>query len=262
MTHVSKIIAAPRWRHFIPVAESFAVKIPSFKAERDPQTGKVGVIEKFRFDYVAGQMAQGTYTTYQLPAQAVVRDIENITISYNGSVQDNQEVILYYDDDGNPITGRRTFFLDESTNTIIYQRTPTGINRAPRAGVEVVIEIINNIDMKDLYIRIPMKKEWFIQGANPLDPTIVDPSGMGENQFQGGYRCTLKLISRAANGHARISDDKFAFEYRPDMGFYGTDSFAFRMVNAMGQESSAYCIRLDVGTDKLKPATPTEGEEP
>lgn len=253
MTRVARIISASRWRHFIPQADSFTVKIPFYEATRNGD-GSISVIEKFRFEYVAPPIASNSAPVFfQFPSHAVPKSLNAISVSFNGIVQDNAEVILYFT--SNPdraIVGPRGFSYELGTNQLRYQQvTQTGINRAPTEGTAVVIEILNELDTDNLYVRLPLKKSWLIQGANPIDPSLVDEDGTGTNQFQGGYRCTLKLISRAAHGHARISDDKLAFEYRPDMGYFGVDAFAFKLVNALGQESPAYCINLDVGTNTL-----------
>lgn len=249
MTRVARIITAPRWRHFIPQAESFTVKIPFYEATRGSD-GKIVVIEKFRFDYVAPAVNSTMY--FEFPVHAVPKTLSSISVSFNGVVQDNSEVTLYFTNLGDAIRGPGAFTYDAAFNKLRFQHVEeTGINRAPVMGTNVVIEILNELDTDNLYVRIPLKKEWLIQGANPIDPSVVDEDGTGTNQFQGGYRCAPKLISRAAHGHARISDDKLALEYRPDMGYFGVDAFAFKLVNALGQESEAYCINLDVGTDKL-----------
>ena len=257
MTRTARIIAAPRWRHFVPQGESINVKVPFYESKRD-SNGKIIVEEKFRIDYVAGEIASEGYTMYQLPAKAKPKDMGAITVSFDDVVQDNVFEILYYervDDSTQGRYGFRIFFIDNQ-NRLCYQRVDqTGVNRAPAPGTKVRIDIVNGLDAENMYVRIPIAKKWLIQGANPIDPNIITPDGTGSNEFQGGYRCTLKLISRAAHGHARISDDKLALEYRPDMGYLGVDSFAYRLVNALGQESPAYCVRVDVGTNTL-PTTP------
>jgi hypothetical protein len=227
------------------------LKIAAYNSTRNPD-GTISVIEKYDYAFTAGEKVQGDYTFYQLPAGVTVKDLESVTVSFDDVVQSNEQVVLYYTSDGPdviPNYGNKTFVYDASTRRICFQYADDGkYNRAPEPGTKVRIEIVNSTNASNSYKRIPMKREWLIQGANPINPALVNPTGTGSNQFQGGYRCTLKLISRAAHGHVRISDDKLAFEYRPDMGYIGTDSFAYRLVNALGQESPAYCIKIDVGT--------------
>lgn len=243
-------VVAPRWRHFIPKADSLNVKVPKYESSRDP-SGAISLLEKLRFSFVAGEIVEGDYTFFALPEGTNVSDPNAINVSFNDVIQDNINTVLYYvqeDDIAVPQYGPKTFFYDAINRRIVFQRADGGsYNKAPEPGTNVMIEVVNEKNANSLYIRIPMKREWLIQGANPIDPTLVNPNGTGSDQFQGGYRCTLRLISQCAHGHVKISDDKFAFEYRPDMGYSGSDSFAYRLVNALGQESSAYCVRLEVG---------------
>lgn len=271
-----KRIAAPRWRHFFPIAESFTMKIPYYATSRDSITGKVSVIEKFRIDYVAEARVENDYTFYQLASNMKPKKLENISISFNGVNQQNETIVLRsYEQNGvnYTVSGPRSFFYDAATNRINYQYVKeTGYNRAPAIGTVIVIEITNEVNTDNLYVKIPMTK-WLLQGANPYpypipEPTVDEETGeeipptvfpipteeetLGDLSFRGAYRCTLMIIKRPTHGNVRIADNKLAFEYRPDMGYYGTDSFEYRVVNYMGQESQTYIIDLDVGTDKIK----------
>lgn len=96
------------------------------------------------------------------------------------------------------------------------------------------------------YFQIKMK-QYLIQGAYPIDSTIISradnrPTG----QFQGGYRCTLEILSQPVHGVVRIGDDKLCFEYRPESQYRGGDAFSYRIVNSMGQGSNVSCISLFV----------------
>lgn len=262
MTRTARIIAAPRWRHFVPQGESFNIKVPFYESSRDPK-GELIVTERFRFDFVAGEIETRDFTRYQLPPNAVAKSFESITVSYDGVLQDNESVLIHYNSQVGQIWGPRTFFVDGS-NRVCFQRYEESYydssgnlsrrvvyNKAPAPGTQVRIDIVNDLNTDNLYVRVPIRKIWLIQGANPIDPNIIDLDGFGVDQFQGGYRCVPTLISRAEHGHVRMAADKLAFEYRPDMGYLGVDSFAYRMVNALGQESPAYCVRVDVGTNQL-----------
>lgn len=249
-------VVAPRWRHFIPKGESLNIGIPAYETVRDA-AGNVISIQKFNLsvDVVEDYQAAKKQFVFPLPSNVTVNNLNSISVSYNGVVQSNADEVLYYTMDGLtsvPHSGPRLFTFNANTHSIEFQFVDDGrVNRAPPKGTHVEFEIVNDVGTDNSYVRIPIKREFLIQGANPIDSSIVDPKGTGTNSFQGGYRCTLKLISQAAHGHVRISDDKIAFEYRPDMGYSGVDSFAYRLQNALGQESKAFCIRLDVGTNKL-----------
>jgi hypothetical protein len=257
MSQHSKNIAAARWRHFIPKGESFDVILPYVQTERKPD-GTITIIEKVKTTYSAPAPVAEGQTSYQLPISAQPAGLESISVSFNGILQPNGNVVLYTTGDGkgNSIFhyGSATFDYDANTNRILFQRTPTGINKAPPAGTAVQVEVVNGAGA-DSYKRLPMRR-FLIQGANPIDDKIIDTEDVPTG-FQGGYRCTLKLISTAAHGHVRIYDDKSEFEYKADLGYYGYDSFAYKLVNAMGQESEAYCIRLSIGVDQIQ----KEGEE-
>lgn len=254
MHRTSVNVVAPRWRHFIPEAESMIIPIPAYVSVRDA-SGKVSTIKTLdmNVDVTENYVSEGKQFVIPLPESYVVTDSTAITLLFNGVVQDNGNDILYYIPTPQvqvPVYGPRWYKYNSETHSIEFQFLPDwNVNRAPALGTKIELKFVDSSDeTQNPYTRIDMSK-WLIQGANPIDPSIVKPDGTGTNQFQGGYRCTIKLISQAAHGSVRISDDKSALEYRADMGYAGNDSFAYRMVNALGQESPAYCVRVQVGTN-------------
>lgn len=87
---------------------------------------------------------------------------------------------------------------------------------------------------------LPMKS-FLIQGAVPRSDSVF----LAENNFQGGYRCTLKIVTQAQQGNVTIAEDKLGFEYVPHSPVWmGPDSFSYAIVNCFGQESDAKCIYL------------------
>ena len=73
-------------------------------------------------------------------------------------------------------------------------------------------------------------KPFLIQGANPVDEEVLN----AENQFQGGYRCTLKIVTPPTFGTAQVSDNHLGFDYIPKSIYWmGKDSFSYSVVNAM-----------------------------
>lgn len=86
-------------------------------------------------------------------------------------------------------------------------------------------------------------KEFLIQGANPTDNTVLST----HNNFQGGYRCTLKVVSQPHLGSVVVSEDTLGFDYTALSGaFRGNASFSYSLVNCFGQESDAKCIHIVV----------------
>lgn len=253
----SRIEAAPRWRHFIPAGESMTVQVQAIKTVKPPPNTVAlpPAVETLIVEYTAPTPIDAE-SVFALPETSIPipQVVDSLIVSFDGSVQNNALEILYYAGD-TPIYGPRTFTYDAESNSITYQRFNDGeqqIDRAPAFGTLVQIQVQVTQNKQNLYTRIPIKRSLLIQGARPRDPNLIEPDGSVFNQFQGGYRCTLKLATRAAHGHARISDDKLAFEYKPDLGYEGSDAFAYRLVNSMGQESAAYCIHVSVGKKKVQ----------
>lgn len=86
-------------------------------------------------------------------------------------------------------------------------------------------------------------KPMLIQHANPYDESVH----AAQNNFQGGYRQTIQLLSPAAFGRAEVDGDHLGILYTPKPNWRGHDSFSYRLVNFMGQESEAHCIHVFVG---------------
>jgi hypothetical protein len=91
--------------------------------------------------------------------------------------------------------------------------------------------------------------KWLIQGAYPIDPKLISKADNHTAwQFQGGYRCTIEILSQPANGIATISENQLGLAYTPKITYRGPDAFGYRIVNVMGQPSDAYCVTLYVRT--------------
>jgi hypothetical protein len=83
-----------------------------------------------------------------------------------------------------------------------------------------------------------------IQGANPFDSAIQ----LEHNGFQGGFRLQHVKLSDPKFGQARYCDYGTGFDYAPDVGFEGIDSFSYALETAYGQRSDAGCISITVGS--------------
>ena len=89
-------------------------------------------------------------------------------------------------------------------------------------------------------IYLPMK-QLLIQGADPYDQDVHDRNA----KFQGGYRCTLKIVTQPGIGRVEIGWDHLGFEYIPkNPAWSGHDSFSYSIVSYLGQESDACCIHV------------------
>jgi hypothetical protein len=195
--------------------------------------------------------------TVQLPAPIYAADIQSILISYNGNPQNNPWDTVRYEWQGSgsfrelvPVSGWVRFEYNSTERSIWFRSLMNATYNVapPPVGTNVLIEIENDLS-ENAYVPISMKP-YLIQGANPLEPSIITNPAANSvvPQFQGGYRCHIRLLTRARHGHVRIADNKLGFEYRPDMGYYGDDSFSYCLVNSLGQRSDAACVRLRVGT--------------
>ena len=90
---------------------------------------------------------------------------------------------------------------------------------------------------------------YLVQGAYPIDSKLISKAdNVYKKQFQGGYTCTIQIVSQPANGIAVISADKMGIDYIPKIGYRGPDAFGYRIVNVMGQPSNVSCISLYVRT--------------
>lgn len=90
-------------------------------------------------------------------------------------------------------------------------------------------------------------KHLLIQGANPIDSNLISRAdSAGVQQFQGGYRCFHEIVGVPAHGELQLSWDRLGFEYRPELGYRGGDSFSYMLRNVMGQESNVSCVSLFV----------------
>lgn len=98
-----------------------------------------------------------------------------------------------------------------------------------------------NVDKGNLFYLA--MKEVLIQGAVPTNTKVLE----SEN-FQGGYRCELKIITPPSFGTVEVSPDFLGFDYRPVSSHWsGHDSFSYSVVNVMGCESDANCVHVFVG---------------
>ena len=79
---------------------------------------------------------------------------------------------------------------------------------------------------------------YLIQGANPLDKSFMSTDDKNtRHQFQGGYRCTLEIVTPPDMGRLIVSSSGLSFEYTPPIGYVGKDIFCYQIVNVMGQYS-------------------------
>jgi hypothetical protein len=112
---------------------------------------------------------------------------------------------------------------------------------------------------EDILVHTPQKQvfnpfvinlsKWLVQGAVPLDPSLISKAdNHTAKQFQGGYVCTIQIVSQPAHGIAVISDDRMGIAYIPKLTYKGPDAIGYRIVNVMGQPSDVHCISLYVRT--------------
>lgn len=93
-------------------------------------------------------------------------------------------------------------------------------------------------------VGVPARDHLMVQGARPMDPGVLAT----EDNFQGGYRCTLRVVTPPAFGRVEVSEDKLSFDYYPLSKYWvGRDSFSYSVTNALGYESDAKCVYIIVG---------------
>ena len=227
----SRIIAAPRWRHHKPVSVDITTSVPYYTSTF--VDGSAVTTQNFRYNVVTTVV--GSVIT--LPATIRADAAGGITVSVNGTVFPQSiggyTPVIAYD----AVAGTIEYFQGGTLASVPYQIP---------AGSSVQVDIVN-AQASNLFKVISLPHEYLIQGARPLDTTLVDAGGFGVNQFQGGFMCFIELLTSSAHGQARVSGDKIHMEYRPDTGYSGTDSFAYRLTNVLGQQSDASCVTVHVG---------------
>ena len=235
------------------MAPDLELLVPFYKAA----PGGGAVTENFRVEYVA----DGS-DTYTLQSNIYCDNFpDGMRVFYDDVEQSNAYGLLYYTRIlqyggyyDQPTYGYSRYEYDRNTGVITFRSLHNGMwwMDPPASGVKVRIEISNVIDTENLFVPILMKP-YLIQGANPMDSTLVtkeDPTG---KQFQGGYRCDLHILKYPKHGVARIGRDQMRLEFRPDMGYYGEDEFTYFTKNVMGQESATGTVKLYIGINKPAP---------
>ena len=241
------------------MAPDLELLVPYYTAS----AGGANVSENFRDEFIADGSDKHT-----LPANMYCDNFPaGMRIFYDEVEQSNDYGLLYYvphNDYGyyynEPIYGYSRYEYDRNTGLISFRTLHNGMwwIDPPAAGVKVRIEITNLISVDNLFVPILMKP-YLIQGANPMDSTLVtkeDPTG---KQFQGGYRCDLHILKYPKHGVARIGRDQMRLEFRPDMGYYGEDEFTYFTKNVMGQESATGTVKIYIGINKPAAKPPSTG---
>lgn len=251
MSNVSVGLVPPRYRHFFPIAPQLLVELKGLRRSN----GIDGVISSV-ITHVAEAVA--LQKVYVLPPRFNTSTTPQFSMYVDQIYQSNNygwfgKTKPLLDEDGNPI-------LDENGNPDVewvfeyelfdYDPVTESITLTTRmpeitAGLEIKFEVEGE-RVLDLYTKIDMRK-YLIQGANPVDGDVVNPLDPTAPFFQGGYRCTLQLLSRPLHGVVEVAPDRLGFLYRPEIAYYGGDSFAYRIINCMGQESDVVCLYLQVG---------------
>lgn len=250
MSQVTQVLVAPRYRHFVPEAPAFSVKVPGLK--RAGPSGGLKQVQVYATEQFSGERS------YMLDPNFAGSITGTISMYINGVYQSNNygffgTVIPIYDQYGEPMLDRngepifipiyefQTFTYDPISNAVWLRDAAT----TPAIGSTIRFETVVAAAIEESVV-IPMKK-YTLQGVNPLDLTLVNPTDPTAPFFQGAYRCTLEVIRGPKHGILKITDDHFNFEYRPEVGFFGDDAFSYRVINCMGQESPVACVTLKVG---------------
>lgn len=251
MSTISTGLVSPRYRHFVPTAPALQVAVPSLK--RTSMSSGLKAVRVHATVQIANER------TYILPEYFRGSTTGIINLYVNSVFVSNRygffgQTIPVYDEFGNPMIDPDTnlpvtttlmeferFTYNTETNSVTLTKNMTTLAAGTQIRFETIvgsaIQENNTISMK----------QYLIQGAAPLDLSIVNPQDPTALFFQGGYRCNLWIMTNPKHGVAKISDDRLNLEYRPEVGFYGTDYFSYRLINIMGQESEVACITITVG---------------
>lgn len=251
MSNVAISLVSPRYRHFFPIAPQLLVEVKGLRSSGGIGEAVYSVIAysevtgdkqreyvlptRFK-DFVTPQInmyIDGIYYANEYgwygKMEPKLDDAGNVVVDSNGAPE--MELIFEYD----------IFKYDPMTESIVF----TSRMLDPLSDLQITFEVEGDIVM-DTYNNIDMRR-YLIQGASPQDGRVVNPLDPDAPYFQGGYRCTLQLLSKPLHGVVAIAPDKLGFLYRPEVGYYGGDSFSYRIINCMGQESDVACLYLQVG---------------
>lgn len=275
----TQIMAAPRWRHFIPqqIQGLQPLHVPSFSGLLGDYlivttSGKAPVVQQkvkitasWRYYFIS----DGISSVIILPEYFRTSDVGAIKIYTDIPVAGSTEtsvdelgrtwytlmnpLTLYFDGTGINYRASVYSFADNKINFI-------KLSNIPLAGTQVKIAISNLVKYVDVdantaqrvtdanpWHRIEIPREYRIQGARPINPSLVSSADNAPMQFQGGYMCTPIVNNAPVHGTAMISDDKIAMAYKSGLGYFGTDSFSFQLVNCMGQPSDQACVSIFIG---------------
>ncbi len=252
MTRHSRSIAAPKFRHLFPVAPDITFRTPAGYAPTRPASMTLTT-----FAYVGNPERL-------LPAVLPnkFRTAGSLWVTVNDIPFPNEYAIIGYEM-GQPIWGWNRWTYDPDTNILMFVQPPAN---------GTVIAVYEMPEQGDDYMGIAVPRHVLIQGARgfPLKKAVAgEPTPMPtkfpdheeeneieiltlpldgpDGQFLGGFRCTLEILTPCVHGQARIGYDHRTFEYRPNFGYTGRDSFSYRVRTVFGQESDAACVQLYVG---------------
>lgn len=250
MSEYAISLAAPRYRQFFPVAPEMV-----FRLRTDNEQGRAPkLITKF-----SASTSVLTYALTGVPTD--YRSTGSLWITVNGVPQANEVMIVGYTA-GQPDWLWSTFKHNAAGNSITL--------RNPLANGDI-LEVWEAVPGDEGFIRLDVPRHIFVQGARAFpekapaqgDPTPEPPvfptpdknpietfnlvSTGPDGQFLGAFHCRLEILSPCANGVARIGQDKRSFEYRRNTGYTGRDSFSYRVISSLGQQSDAACVQLYVG---------------
>lgn len=66
-------------------------------------------------------------------------------------------------------------------------------------------------------------------------------------EYNVSIDCRLVLLTRPAHGWVKINAvDRMGFEYSPKVGYYGADTFSYKLVSRDGQESEPKCCYVSI----------------
>lgn len=250
MPRYSRSIAAPRFRHFFPVAPELVYRVEGMAMLelRDTPQAILNALTvgELRFD---------------IPRDDKYRVTASVYVTFDGVPVPNEWGIVGHKI-GRPLWGWSTYEYDPVQSAIIFYYPPNPNTQ------------LNVYDMENVRsIKFEIPRHVLVQGAVPFPtppslsgtPTpeltkfpdhvgkneeeilLLDPTGP-DGQFLGGFRCYAEILSQCARGKVRIAPSRRAFEYMPDtVGYIGRDSFSYRVITSLGQQSDASCVQLYLG---------------
>lgn len=212
---MAQIIVADRYHEFYPSAPTLTFSIPAYS------------------------FAGSRTLAYEYKVTASNQSLKSI----DPSLTQMETLKVYVNNVLRPAAGYR-FGYDVLQMIYVKPDYPySGIPLPPIGATVRIVGESGSASIEDRFNHLDLKTV-LIQGAIPFDAKTQST----HNGFQGGFRMKHIMLSAPKFGQARMCGYQTGFDYAPNVGFEGIDSFSYVVETEWGQRSDAGCISITVGS--------------